>query len=114
MPKVQLQTAMGEGFDTEIDATAGVTIIYGQSIKIVSWDSVRIIIEQATKLAQAKKLKPGMSEDAPPAGSLGDFVQTHKPGGLTPRHLSHLGPVLAHIGIIKRVSGKKPVWWELW
>ena len=59
----------------------------------------------------------GLSENRPPAGSVGEWVLGSKlkisPNGpLTPRHLSFIGPILGHMRLIKDATQGKAIKWS--
>ena len=85
---------------------------------VIPWAVFYEVYNYSYSLAQKQNgnVVAGLSEDNPPEGSIGKWVNSQKfkisKNTLTSRHLSFLGPIFGHMGFIKRKIHKKSIVWE--
>ncbi len=83
----------------------------------IPWNIFHAIYVQAKIIGDYNggQVVAGLSQNAPPAGSVGEWVNNQNfninPGTLTSRHLSFLGPIYGRMGFIQRnLHGNTIIW----
>ena len=112
-PNADRQTA----FTCEITCE-GLRFVHERTEYVIPWTTVFRVFRKACELADDEGLvRAGARMDNPPPESLGEWVAQEqlsiRPGTLTPRHLSFLGPALGELGLVEREIRGNAIYWRL-
>lgn len=79
----------------------------------IPWQTFQEVFQYSKNLALQNNgvVAAGTSQDNPPAGSIGAWVITQQHLGITPRHLSFIGPIFGRMGFVsRRLNGNSILW----
>ena len=103
-------------FECEI-TWEGLRFVHERAEYVIPWTTVFRVFRKACEIADDEGLvQAGAHMDNPSPGSLGEWVAQEqlpiRPGTLTPRHLSFLGPALGRLGLVERVIRGNAIYWR--